>query len=450
MPRNVIRSLAACATAAALALTTAPAAQAAPAVSAQATADSFYTYTGSTPLASYTPGAVLNTRTFRYQLAGLSTPVQVTQILYRSTDAQGRPSANVTSVLRSPYGDGRRAVSYQSAYDSLNPEHGPSRAIAGNAAPGGGVLAQAETALMLRYVLAGYTLVMPDTEGQQANFAAGPEYGTNTLDSLRAAAKVPGSGVDSGTRFGLIGYSGGAIATHWAAALAPRYAPDINKKLVGFSEGGLLVKPAHNLKYVSGSKMWSGVIPMAVIGIARSYGIDFTPYLNDYGVEVMKKLEHESILAGWSHALSSGGISWEEMAKPAYKDPNSIPEFVTAVNKVSLGQAPTPTVPGYIVQGDAGWLEGTSGNPPGIGTGDGVMVSGDVRALARQYCATGNTAIKYRQYDGLSHVGAVPPWDLATLGWLDDRFDGKAAPSSCGSIPPGNSLAPERVVSPAS
>lgn len=89
--------------------------------------------------------------------------------------------------------------------------------------------------------------------------------------------------MNANTRFGLMGYSGGAIASNWAAALAPSYAPEVNDKLVGFAEGGLFVAPMHNLKYVDGSLVWSGVIPMAIIGVSRSYDIDLQPYLSDYG-----------------------------------------------------------------------------------------------------------------------------------------------------------------------
>ncbi|MFD7975591.1 lipase family protein [Streptomyces sp. NPDC059071] len=428
-------------------LTSAPAAvaadseaPAATATTATTSADAFYTYDGSTPLSAYAPGSVLKTRTLRYHVVGIPTPVTAIQLLYRTTDAQGRPSANVTTVVRSLVGDGSKAVSYQSFYDSLDPEDGPSRAIAGNVSLGG-LIPNAEALFIAPLLAKGYDVVIPDTEGQRADFAAGPEYGTNTLDSIRAATRSPHTGLGSGTRFGLMGYSGGAIATGWAAALAPRYAPDVNSRLVGFAEGGLLVAPAHNLKYVDGSLTWSGVIPMAIIGVARSYEIDLKKYMSSYGLEVYAKLEHASI----ADALGRyPGLTWKKMAKPEYADPNSVPEFVAAVNKVNLGSAATPTVPGLIAQGNAGVLEGTFTSPPGIGTGDGVMVAGDVRALARQYCATGNSAISYDQYDLLSHFGAPVVWAPTALSWLDDRFAGRPAPSDCGRIPAGNSLAPEK------
>ncbi|MFB7372280.1 lipase family protein [Streptomyces sp. NPDC056222] len=449
MSKTAVRPIS-IAVAIAAAMTAAPAATATASVQAATTttatsaaSDPFYTYDGSEPLSSFAPGAVLKTRTLQYHLVGIPTPLKAIQLLYRSTDAQGRPAANVTTVVRSLTGDGSRAVSYQSFYDSLNPEDGPSRAIAGDLTLGG-VIPNAEAVFMTPLLAKGYTLVIPDTQGQRAAFAAGPEYGTNTLDSIRAATGSAETGLSDNTRFGLMGYSGGAIATNWAAAMAPAYAPDVNRKLVGFAEGGLLVTPAHNLKYVDGSLAWSGVIPMAIIGVSRSFDIDVKPYLSGYGLKVYAELEKGSIV----NALGRyPGLTWKKMAKPEYENINSVPEIVTAVNRINLGSAATPTIPGFIAQGDAGVLEGTFSNRPGIGTGDGVMVAGDVRALARQYCATGNTAITYRQHELLSHVGVPVIWAPHAMDWLDARFAGRTAPSDCGRIPAGNSLAPEEPTS---
>ncbi|WP_228979021.1 lipase family protein [Streptomyces sp. DH12] len=77
----------------------------------------------------------------------------------------------------------------------------------------------------------GYPLVIPDTQGQCAAFAAGPEYGTDTLDSICAVTRSAETGLSDNSRFGLMGYSGGADATNRADALAPSYAPDVNRKL---------------------------------------------------------------------------------------------------------------------------------------------------------------------------------------------------------------------------
>lgn len=410
---------------------------------ASSSTDPFYTYDGAAPLSSFAPGTVLKTRTLQYHIEGIATPVTAIQLLYRTTDAQGRPAANVTSIVRSITGDTSKAVSYQSFYDSLNPQDGPSRAIAGDVSLGG-TIANFESVALSALLLQGYSIVIPDTEGQSADFAAGPEYGMNTLDSIRAAVSSSATGLNSNTEFGLMGYSGGAIATDWAAALAPSYAPDVNAHLVGFTEGGLLVDPAHNLKYVNGALIWSGVIPMALIGVSRSFGIDLTPYMNSYGLQVYNQLRSASIIDALGHYP---GLTWQQMAKPQYANPDSVPAFVEAVNRINLGSAPTPTIPGMIDQGDGGVFEGTLADPAGIGTGDGVMVAGDVRALANQYCATGDDAISFTQYDALSHIGTAVAWAPTAVTWLADRFAGNAAPSDCGHIAAGNSLAPEQVSS---
>jgi len=403
--------------------------------------ETFYSYDGATPLASYRPGEILKSRTLSYHVLGLPTPVTAVQLLYRSTDVQGNPSANVTSILKPETPDPSKAVSYQSFYDSLDPADSPSRSVAGGITLGG-LINNVEAFLIGPLLDKGYTVVIPDTQGQDANFAAGPEYGYNTIDSIRAATRSADTGLDRRTRFGLVGYSGGAIATNWAAALAPTYAPDVNRQLVGFAEGGLLVSPANNLNYVSGSVVWAGIAAMATVGIGRSFDIDLDPYVNDYGREILGRFEKASII---NVLLQYPGMTWEQLVKPEYADPNTIPAYVDAVNRVNLGSAPTPSIPGLIEQGANGVLEGTPGDRPGIGPGDGVMIAGDVRTLVRQYCTTGNTSIKYTEYPHLSHILTMLAWAPNALEWIEARFAKEPAPSSCGRVALGNSLAPEAI-----
>jgi hypothetical protein len=401
---------------------------------------SFYRYTGSRPLAQVPPGTVLKTRTLSYHVVGIALPVTVIQLQYRSAGALGQPTVNVTSVLKPPVPlSSPRAVSYQSFYDSLNPADEPSVQIAGDVTLGG-LITDAESIVIAPLLLQGDTVIVPDTEGQTADFSSGREYGINTLNSIRAATSSPLTGLGTSTPVGMFGYSGGAIATDWAAQLAPSYAPDVNRQLVGAAEGGILVDPAHNLSYISGSLAWAGVMPMAFIGIARGYHIDLTPYLSSYGRELFGKLQKASI----ANALGQyPGLTYAQLVKPRYANPDSIPVLVKVENKLDAGLAGSPTVPMFVGQGADGILEGTPGNKPGIGPGDGVMVAGDVRTLARGFCASG-TAVDYTQYDLLSHVTTFPVWAPAALTWLDGRFAGGQPPSDCGQIPPGNSLAAQK------
>jgi hypothetical protein len=400
--------------------------------------DPFYAYQGSAPLASIAPGTVLKTRTLPYHVAGIPLPVKAVQLLYRSTGQTGEPTVNVTSVLKPPISLGvPKVVAYQSFYDSLNPADSPSYAISGGLTLGGAI-PNVESLLFGPQLLAGNAVVVADTEGEAADFAAGPEYGINTLDSLRAALASPATGLGQARKIGLIGYSGGAIATEWAAELAPSYAPDVNGRIVGAAFGGVLADPAHNFHYIDGSGLWAGVMPMAVIGLSRAFHIDLTPYLNEYGLQIFAKLQKASI----AEALGQyPGLTWAQMAKPEYQTPESIPLYVEIANQLIMGTGGTPTAPLLIAQGANGVLEGTSGDKPGIGPGDGVMIAGDVRTLAREYCARG-VAVQYNQYDAFAHVEAAVPWLATALPWLSARFAGRPAPQNCAAIAPGNPLTP--------
>ncbi|RQV11413.1 triacylglycerol lipase [Burkholderia cenocepacia] len=419
-----------------LAVKAPPASAAAPAVS-----DPFYTYTGTTPLASVPPGTVIKTRNVTYHVAGIPTAVTAQQLLYRTSNALNQPVVNVTSVIPSPVSNGH-AISYQSAYDSLNPYDEPSQVIAGDrdvtkVINVGTLLYSAESIPLSTLLLLGYNIIVPDTEGQTADFAAGPEYGMTTLDSIRAALNTPSTGLSPSSKVAMIGYSGGAIATNWAAQLAPSYAPDVNRQLVGAAEGGVLVDPAHNLRYVDGSIVWGGVAAAALAGLSRGYGFDLTPYLSETGVAVFKDIQSQSL----AYILPKyTGLRWGTLFKPQYaNDINSIPVYVTYANKVNAGLAASPTIPMFIGQGTAGALDGTFSSQ----VGDGVMLAYDVRALAQKFCASG-TAVTYTEYP-LEHAGAIVPWVAGMLPWLYDRFNGKAAPNNCWltSLLPSNSLAPE-------
>ena len=144
--------------------------------------DPFYKYEGTTPLSAIAPGTVLKTRQLPYHVAGIALPVTAVQLLYRSTGELGQPTVNVTSVLLPALPSVPPIVlSYQSLYDSLNPDDEPSYAISGGLTLGG-LLANLESVLIAPALLAGEAVVVSDTEGQKADFAAGPEYGMNTLD----------------------------------------------------------------------------------------------------------------------------------------------------------------------------------------------------------------------------------------------------------------------------
>ena len=120
--------------------------------------------------------------------------------------------------------------------------------------------------------------------------------------------------------------------------------------MIGAAMGGVLVDPAHNLHYVEGTYFWSGVMPMALVGIARALEVDFTPYLSAYGVKGYHDMQTASIVNVLGRYW---GLKWTDLVGPAYPTPESLPLFVTRANKLIMGTGGTPTIPLFIGQGAA-------------------------------------------------------------------------------------------------
>lgn len=61
---------------------------------------------------------------------------------------------------------------------------------------------------------------VPDYEGPLASFTAGVLSGHSTIDSIRAAFNAKHIlGLEQDARYAMWGYSGGALASEWAAEL---------------------------------------------------------------------------------------------------------------------------------------------------------------------------------------------------------------------------------------
>ncbi len=390
--------------------------------------DPFYTYSGPTPLAQIAPGAVLRVRPIQVVIEGTPTPYSAEQVLYRTTGEQGQPTATVATIIKpaSPVG-ATKLVSYQTFYDALGSECDPSYTLQGGNPSYSD--AQDDAALMQGYLQAGYTIVTADYEGENLDWAAGQESGYNTLDGIRAAENALGA--SSSTQVGMVGYSGGSIATEWASELAPAYAPELN--ILGVAEGGIPVDYAHNLTYINGDNDgWAGVIPAVLVGVSRAYGINLNTYLSAYGQQVIGQVADECIN---NFAASYPGLTIQQLLKPEYQNFLAIPTFASIINSLIMGSAPgDPTEPLFMGVGNSD------------GTGDGVMVAADVEALAHEYCQQG-VPVEFTQYQNLDHEEAIAPFESGALAFLQARFSGSAPVNGCASIGAGNSLAPLTVSS---
>jgi hypothetical protein len=120
----------------------------------------------------------------------------------------------------------------------------------------------------------GWFVNLPDYEGPLASFSAGVQSGHATIDSLRAVLN-PSFGLKSNAKYALWGYSGGALASEWAAELQVQYAPELS--IAGIAIGGLTPNVTSVLETVNRSP-FMGIAVNGLLGIA-SQDPTFEQYL---------------------------------------------------------------------------------------------------------------------------------------------------------------------------
>jgi hypothetical protein len=80
-------------------------------------------------------------------------------------------------------------------------------------------------------------VLVTDYQGPDDAYGAGRMAGHAVLDGIRAAERLGSTGLaGSATPVGMWGYSGGGLATGWAAELQPSYAPELQVR--GVASGG--------------------------------------------------------------------------------------------------------------------------------------------------------------------------------------------------------------------
>ena len=196
---------------------------------------------------------MLKTRTTELPRRRLPTPVPAIQLLYRSTARLGKPTVNVTSVLKPLLTIGiPQVVSYQSFYDSLNPVDEPSYAISGGLGLGGAV-PQVESALFGPRCSPGGTPSSSPTPRVRAPISPPARVRDQHARRPQGGPRLVGDrpNVDDEDRDDrLLGRRDRHRVGRRAGA---DLRADVNSKLVGATMGGVLVDPAHNLHYVDGS-----------------------------------------------------------------------------------------------------------------------------------------------------------------------------------------------------
>ncbi|MFQ6392958.1 lipase family protein [Nocardia sp. KC 131] len=356
-------------------------------------------------LADMRPGEVIETRSM--PPLAIFPDTTVTVVRFRSTNSLGKPIAAITTVL-TPRGHKKDGplLSYQHIINGLGAECSVSRVLYTDdpnlqvrEAPAWNVLLQQ-----------GWTVALPDHLGPQFAYGAAKLGGQITLDGVRAVKQVSELQVEN-SQVGMVGYSGGGMATAWAAALAPRYAPELD--IVGAAMGGVpmnLVKMLESLGL--GSHPVFGLALAAGLGLEREYPDRFplSEQLNDRGLAaraaIANSCTNDILAAGAGH----GAI---DFAKTTSMINDGDARAVVEENSLELYDG-VPKAPVFE------WHSPI----------DGLIPVDSITNTDRRWCAAG-TPLQAETMPVPDHLTAAVLGIPAALTWLSARFQGQPAPTNC-------------------
>ncbi|OZF03434.1 MULTISPECIES: lipase family protein [Nocardiaceae] len=351
------------------------------------------------------PGDIISSRPMPPPAGFFDTDVW--QIRFRSTNSAGDPIAAVTTVFspRNKVPNGP-LLSYQHIINALGLQCAPSQA-----------LWTQDPNLMIREAPAlnvalqrGWTINMADHLGPNSAYGAAKMGGQIVLDSIRATQRFDPLQVQQ-SPVALAGYSGGGMATAWAAALQNDYAPELN--IVGSAAGGApmnLERMARDLGFNPHPVF--GLAFAAAIGLEREYPtrIPISEQLNPLGQQMAAQLQN----ACTNDIIAVGA------GKSAMQVANSIdlidsPEMVAAVNENSVELYPgVPKAPYFE------WHSPT----------DALIPVSAIDNTVGRYCAAG-VPVTEVLVPSNDHLTAAVLGLPQALEWIDARFNGVPAPSNC-------------------
>lgn len=349
------------------------------------------------------PGTVLRSRVTSVDLFGLPVPVGVSawQLLYRTTDGQGSPSVTVTTVLAPPAGTStQRLLSYQVFEDATAPQCAPSRNLSTNPDLDGVTAISAGLALVQAALYRGWTVSIPDHGGPSSSFGAAVEPGRAVLDGIRAARDFAPLGLPASVPVGAAGYSGGALATGWAAQEHSTYAPEIN--LLGASMGGTPVDLAEAPYNLDGSAQ-AGTGLFVVSGLRHTYP-DLEARLDSYLTPLGRTtLDSMADACSTSNQITNIGRQYDTLFTEPFAVVWSKPEIREVLDRARLGTTPTdvPRLLYHSVNDEA------------------VPVAG-LDQYVRAECDRGARLTVRREELGLHLTTAVSGLALS-MDWLDAR-----------------------------
>ncbi|MVU76327.1 lipase [Nocardia sp. ET3-3] len=362
-------------------------------------------YAAPADIADHQPGDVLAVRSMPALASFPDT--DVTLIKFRSTSSEDRPIAATTTVL-SPHNRRPDAplLSLQEIINGLGAQCAISRE-----------LYTTDPNLMIREAPAwnfmlqrGWSVALPDHLGPRVAYGAARLGGQITLDGIRAVQRVPELNLEH-SPVGLAGYSGGGMATAWAAAMAATYAPELH--IAGAAMGGVPMNLVSMLETLGMNRHPAfGLALAAGLGLEREYPDRFplTDQLNDRGLAIRDRLVNSCTNDILAAGAGQGAL---DIAKTTVMTEDPQARSVVEENSLELYSG-IPNMPVFE------WHSPI----------DGLIPVDAITDTIHRYCAAGAKVMS--QLEPVpDHLTAAVLGVPSALMWLDARMRGEPAPSNC-------------------
>jgi pimeloyl-ACP methyl ester carboxylesterase len=361
--------------------------------------DSFYV--PPSPLPSGNPGDVVRWRP-SVALLNLGN-ANAWQVMYLSTNARGQRNAVTGTVLVPKNINPATAPIVAFAVGTQGPAFKctPSKAI-----ERGTLYDQSAVDKLLG---SGYAVALTDYEGYSPTttptYITGQSEGTAVIDSVRAAQRLPATGLSTGAKVVFQGYSQGGGAAMWAAEKQPSYAPELN--LVGVAAGGV---PGDLNAVAAGldGAIGFGFLAFAALGLDAAYpDLDLDSYLNDAGRTELTKARQEACVV---ELLTN--YAFKKISDFTTTNPLPTPRWQARLAENRLGNG-TIRVP--VFQYHAAFDE--------------IVATPQAEALMRTYCAKG-VRLTWKTYIAEHALGIFAGAGDA-FAYIQDRIAGRPATSTC-------------------
>ncbi|WP_427383619.1 lipase family protein [Janibacter sp. G56] len=339
-------------------------------------------------------------------------PGKATRLLYRTTDNDGQPIA-VSGALLVPSttytgpGASRPIIGYAAGTQGMADRCAPSRA--------GGEGTEYESLFVSGLLAAGYAVVLTDYQGLGTpgvhTYMNRRVQGHAVLDSVRAAQRLPGTGLAPNGPVALAGYSQGGGASAAAAELAGSYAPELDLK--GSVSGAVPADLAATAKILDGS-LYSLFLGYAVNGLAAGYGLDMSQYLNAPGLERLESAKDTCVTDLLSYSFMT--------SRDLTKDGRPLTEY--------FGEEPFRSV---LADSRIGTIKPKAPALVVHSLADDIIPYSVGKRMASDWCDRG-ARVTFHTSLVPTHAGGTVPNFVAEMAYLDARFRGWAPLTNCWAV----------------